>query len=285
VRKPIAPDDYFWSAVFRFDEHHPHARRMMEALRDPLPEGFVGITLLDNANQLAIAGAIDAHPFDTPAGRARLAGYLRDPLAENFSYAHSATAALPFLSDRGDLLEVAAQHPEPSVRMEAAWAAAKVGDDTGLDRLAQLALDPRQSAVAQRYLEELGHGDRIPADARTSSFRAVAAMAEWLAHPSELGHPPETIELYDQRELQWPPTNDRRVVALVRFEDGDTSGIGMVGSITFALFGEATADLSAEDVYGLHCCWELEMNGDKRAPKKRTAKAGRALLAKANADF
>jgi hypothetical protein len=31
----------------------------------------------------------------------------------------------------------------------------------------------------------------------------------------------------------------------------------MVGAATFALFGEATADLPPEDIYGLHCCWEL----------------------------
>jgi hypothetical protein len=58
-----------------------------------------------------------------------------------------------------------------------------------------------------------------------------------------------------------------------------------VGSVTFALFGEATADLSPEDVYGLHCAWELECNGDGRAPKKRTAKAGRKILASYNENF
>ena len=52
----------------------------------------------------------------------------------------------------------------------------------------------------------------------------------------------------------------------------------MVGSVTFALFGETNADLSPEDVYGLHCCWELECNGDDRAPRKRSAAAGRKLL-------
>jgi hypothetical protein len=52
----------------------------------------------------------------------------------------------------------------------------------------------------------------------------------------------------------------------------------MYGSVTFALFGESTVDLSAEDAYALHCCWELEVNGDPRAPKKRSVRAGRKLL-------
>lgn len=64
-----------------------------------------------------------------------------------------------------------------------------------------------------------------------------------------------------------------------RNDDGtDEVGLGMVGSITFALFGETTADMTAEDAYAIHCCWELDVNDDPRAPKTRTAKAGRKLL-------
>jgi hypothetical protein len=97
--------------------------------------------------------------------------------------------------------------------------------------------------------------------------------------------------LYDTRELFWPPTNDKRRLWLIKYtyndeERGETDrGIGMVGSVTFALFSEATADLSPEDIYGLHCCWEMEMNEDSRAPKKRGAKAGRKILSRKNAGF
>ena len=59
---------------------------------------------------------------------------------------------------------------------------------------------------------------------------------------------------------------------------GPDVGLGMVGSTTFALFGEATDDLPPEDVYGLHCCWELQSNQDPRAPEERSAAAGRAIL-------
>ena len=61
--------------------------------------------------------------------------------------------------------------------------------------------------------------------------------------------------------------------------------IGLVGSITFALFGETTHNLSAEDIYGIHCCWELESNQDDRAPQKRSANAGRKILAIKNKGF
>ena len=64
----------------------------------------------------------------------------------------------------------------------------------------------------------------------------------------------------------------------------------MVGSVTFALYGESTSGLSAEQIYGLHCAWELEMERDARAPcspeaKKRTAEVGIQILREYNPGF
>ncbi|HEY8430731.1 MAG TPA: hypothetical protein VIL20_20270 [Sandaracinaceae bacterium] len=109
----------------------------------------------------------------------------------------------------------------------------------------------------------------------------MAACAEWLAHPNEMGRPPDSIELYDHRVAAWPPTNDVRPLWLFRYAyDGESPAAGLVmfGSVTFALFGETSADLSPEDAYALHCCWELAMNGDPRAPEQRSVRAGRKLL-------
>jgi hypothetical protein len=119
----------------------------------------------------------------------------------------------------------------------------------------------------------------------------MAQMCNWLMHPMEFGAAPDEITQYDTRVLDWPPTNDRRRLWLFRYRyaprDGADAaeGIGLVGSVTFALFGEVTAGLPAEDVYALHCCWELQTNGDPRAPEQRTAAAGRKILAEANPGF
>ena len=176
-------------------------------------------------------------------------------------------------------------HPNAGVQMEAAWASAYRGGTAGLTFLARMCEDPRHSTAAQRYLNELGQGARVPPKALEPDFQAMAQMCNWLEHPNEFGEPPTDITLYDTRELNWLPTNDRRRVWLFRYSfagrnhDGsDEVGLGMVGSITFALFGETTADMSPEDAYGVHCCWELEVNDDPRAPAQRTAKAGRKLL-------
>lgn len=295
ARKPINADGFMWSVILgQFSSEHPGSADMIEALRSPLPSDFLRVAYLDMVNGLAIAEELEQHPFDADEGLKQLATWLRDMDEDNFSYAHSATAALPFISSAAqeELLQIAASHPDPGVRMEAAWAQAKIGDSAGLQRLVELCLDPNHSYTAQHYLEELQHADMIPDAAREPDFRAIAEMSNWLAHPNEYGSPPDSIELYDTRELYWPPSDDTRRLSLVKYtydnegdDDESESGVGMVGSITFALFGETTADLSPEDIYALHCCWELEMHEDERAPEERTAEIGRQILAEHNPGF
>ncbi|HMG84218.1 MAG TPA: hypothetical protein VK574_00660 [Terracidiphilus sp.] len=115
------------------------------------------------------------------------------------------------------------------------------------------------------YLTELGAKDRIPLKSKSDDFKAIAEMCQWLAHPNEMGSPPHDIRQVDARELFWLPTSDRRKLWVFRYEYPPRHSKtepeidhGLVGSVTFALFGESTPNLSAEQVYGLHCAWELE---------------------------
>lgn len=290
ARAPNYSDGYLWSVVLEvLTRHEEHAAAVIDALRDPLPTGFAVVAYLDLCNHCCRDGARDAHPFDNDAGRALLEEWLRD--SDSDDRAISATAALPFLQSDGRdaLFSLAFEHLSPSVRMEAAWACARLGNATGLRMLEEMCRDPNHSLRAQNYLEELGRQDIVPPETQEPDFAAMAQMCLWLVHPMEFGRSPNHIEMFDTRELYWPPTDDRRRLWLFKYvydnsEEKDT-GLGMVGSVTFALFGEATADLAAEDAYGLHCAWELECNGDRRAPKKRSAAAGRRILAKYNEGF
>ncbi|AMV27074.1 hypothetical protein VT84_21915 [Gemmata sp. SH-PL17] len=283
------PDEYMWEIVFGVfaDEGHPLSTELIDRLRDPLPTDFAAVAYLDLVNAAAREKRLDAHPFDTEEGHKRLETWLADSNSEHFSYAHSAAAALPFIESkaRNSLASLAMDHSDTGVQMEAAWASAYRGGTAGLTVLARMCEDPHHSIMAQQYLEELEQSDRIPAAAREPDFNALAQMCQWLRHPNEFGEPPTEVTLFDTRELDWPPTNDRRRVWLFKYtyagrnEDGtDEVGLGMVGSITFALFGETNAAMSPEDAYAIHCCWELDVNDDPRAPKKRTVKAGRKLL-------
>lgn len=290
VRDPSLVESEIWSGIFHaFDEGHPLRRVVLEALREPLPEGFACVAYLDFANELAREGSIP-HPFDTPGGTWRLEGYLTDSDPERLSHAHSAAAALPFVSEpaRGRLLRLGFDHPSQRVQLQAGWALAKVGKRAGVDFLARFCLDQRYSALAVEYLKELGELNAIPARAMNPDFAAVAEMCRWLAHPMEFGRPPDEAEVYDTRTLLWPPANESRRLHLVKFryrgaklDGGDEVGVGLVGSVTFALFGETTTEMPPEDVYALHCCWELEAEGDPRPPARRSVEAGRELLRKA----
>ncbi len=281
------PDEFMWDIIFGIygEPDHPQQLQLVEQLRDPLPTDFAAVTYLDLCNTLARKGKLKKHPFDAPEGHSQLEVWLT--AKDNFSFAQSAAAALPFIvtKARNSLAAIAMDHPDTDVQVEAAWASAYRGGTAGLAFLVRMCNDPNHSLRAQNYLEELGHADRIPPAALEPDFHAMCQMCAWLRHPNEYGKEPTEITLYDTRELLWAPTKDHRRVWLFKYtfanhnEDGtDAVGVGMVGSITFALFGETNPEQSPEDIYGLHCCWELEMNNDRRAPKKRTAKAGRKLL-------
>lgn len=284
---PATRDFFLWSVIFsQMESGDPLAEDVVERLRDPLPGGFAGVAFLDLANQRAREENAP-HPFDTAVGLARLESMLADPDPEHFSHAHSAAGAIPFLRTpaRKRLLDLAWNHPDFVVRAESWWAAARLGDEKGIAALAEASADARRGSRALAYLEELDRLDAAPASTQTEEHRVLAEMADWLSYPTEFGEYPDALRVYDTRELFWPPTNDRRRLWLIEFayevsagREERKVGIGMVGSITFSLFGEETSTMPPEDLYALHCVWELHTNADPRAPEESTIEAGRALL-------
>lgn len=285
---PVLREGYLWSVIFeQLGDQDPAVPDLINRLSDPLPDGFACIAFLDWSNRLAREEHLSTHPFDAQAGVQKLRHWLRSSNKDEFSFAHSSAAALPFISEpeREQLLALAMDHPDSAVQMEAAWASARLGSDAGIKFLIRLCRDRNYSTTACAYLEELGRDDLIPEEANEPNFRAMADMCDWLADPQEYGRPPDEIELYDTRELFWPPTNDVRRLWLFKFRyvaeeagESDDCGLGLYGSTTFSLFDETNSEMAAEDVYALHCCWELEVNNDLRAPDERTIAAGRAIL-------
>ena len=285
---PVLREGYLWAVIFeQFGELDPILPELVDRLSDPLPDGFACVAFLDWVNRLTREQLISAHPFDTHEGVQKLRHWLRSSKKDDFSFAHSSAASLPFIGEpqREQLLALAMDHPDSKVQMEAAWASARLGSEAGLKFLIRLSLDYHYSSTACAYLEELGRDELIPDEANEPDFRALADSCDWLAHPMEFGRPPDEIKMYDTRELFWPPTNDVRQVWLFRYRydaedarESDDCGLIFYGSTTFSLFDETNPDMSPEDAYALHCCWELEANGDLRAPETRTIAAGRAIL-------
>jgi hypothetical protein len=287
ARDDTLDDEPLWSVIFQsIGEGYPLQTELLEALREPLPQRSAGIAYLDWINGIAAKGPLD-HPFDTEIGRSLLRDWLGSTQPDALIASRSAAAALPYLdaTSSSELIQTAQQHPGAEVRLLAAFAAAKSGDRSAIEELAKASLDVRYSATAVRHLESLGELNAIPVRAKNPDFMAAAEVCRWLSHPMEFGRPPDEVELRDRRTLFWPPANEARTLWLVRFRykgagpDGaDEASIGLAGSITFALYGEVTWDTPPEDVYALHCCWELEVEQDPRAPAQRSIEAGRELL-------
>jgi hypothetical protein len=280
ARLPLGPEEHMWSVVFgTLAQCDPQeALRVGSALREPLPPGGLGVALLDMANTLSREHGLLPHLFDTPEGQERLRALLTETNENYFFCAHSAAASLPFLASPQPLFALAHEHPDLPVRMEAAWASARLGERMGVERLVEWARSPMTRHRAVIYLKELG---AEPPPSEPPELDAMAELCQWLEHPSELGRLPDSIELYDHRRLFWPPTNDERDVWLLRYrcdDDEPPEGVGMVGSVTFVLFNETSPDMPPEDIYALHCCWELQQQGDKRAPQELSVAAGRKLL-------
>jgi hypothetical protein len=271
ARKPFRPEAYMWSVIFDvLAEADPNRDSVFERLRDPLPGGFVAVALVDGANKAAIAGSLQDHPFDSPQGKRQLEAWLTDPDAEHASYAHSATAALPFISnpERDRLLALAMDHSATGVQLEAAWASAKLGSEAGLKLLARYCLDTNHSVTARHYLAELQREDIAPPEADDPDFQAKAEFAQWLAHPNELGRPPDELDIVDHRHLAWPPEFEEKPFWLIRYRARDTIGFeeddvncGLVGSITWCFFGYKLHQRPPEDAYAIHCYWEMEQAG------------------------
>ncbi len=193
LREPVKPEAYMWSVILSmYTEGHPQRDLLFESTRENLPVGFAAVALLDAANSLAINDGNIQHPFDSTAGKRLLMSWLSDSDPDAFSYAHSATAALPFISnpERNQLLALAMDHTDAGVQMEAAWASARLGSDAGVKLLSRFSLEVNHSQTACQYLAELDREDAIPDEATDPDFRARAEFAEWLAHPNELGQLP-----------------------------------------------------------------------------------------------
>lgn len=268
ARRPLSPDGYMWSMILQTcTGDHPHRGTVIRELSDPIPDGFIGISFLDACNAAAIEGMLTDHPFDSHDGMRRLRGWLEDRDPENFSYAHSATAALPFLTSdsRDDLLAFAMDHVDAGVQMEAAWAAAKLGRPAGVRLLSQYCLDVCHSETACRYLKELDFENEIPEAALEPTFQARSEFAQWLAHPNELGTPPDEVDVVDSRELDWPGHDASHPFWLLRYRLKNTTGLsaddvgcGLVGSMTWCFFFSEMDRRPPEDCYAIHCTWEMQ---------------------------
>ncbi len=280
---PVA-ENYGWHRVFgSIRPQAPRNAPLIELLTTELPEAHASGCFMEWGNEHCHKGHLKSHPFDTRQGMERLESYLTCEDPERYAYAVSAAFALAFLCEPAALIKLASAHPYPDVRIEAAWAKAKRGDEESLEVLAEFCLDWRTALRAARDLRELGREDRIPVEARIERSQAMAVMADWLKHPNELNKLPEELDIIDHREILWPPKGERALVTLLRWKCDGRTGVGLTGPDTWCFFSDADKDLPVLDIYAKHCNAGLKEQGHPDAPEDYTnLEHGRILLRSAN---
>lgn len=267
----------------------PHVEVLFPALEPLLDvDDERALEVLNLANRLVAARKLSPHPAATRLERLRR--YIESENENDFGPALAACYALALIPgpEPVALLELASRHPDPEVRLESLYARSRQNVPGAAEDLARATLDPEIALRAREYLKELGKSHLRPKEADDPVLLAKADLIRWLRHPSEFGETPESIELWDRRVLDWPPTGDRRELFLFHYrypvyvygqEAQWEEGVGLVGSVTFSLTNDTRPppEGTPEDAYVEHCLWELGQEGDPRA-KTLTPDQVRALL-------
>jgi hypothetical protein len=158
-------------------------------------------------------------------------------------------------------LNQALQLSHRRVQAEAAAALARMNQEDGRDKLIALAAEPITRLRVLKYAEELNLSDKIDQQYATPQAIAESELALWLAQPQQLGIPPHSIELIDNRTLFWPSFESPQECWLFRFQyqmaHGTWSNIAMAGPLLHA-FGADLAELPIADIYAAFAGWQAE---------------------------
>lgn len=283
--KGLKSDNYLWTVILKLIGYERDKLELFLESVDyvspgKIAKGYIRLAYLELSNTYmfyledddicpeSIEGyeLLHSHLFNNDAGFKILENYLSSKKSNSFSNAVSATTSIPFLKKeyQNVLLPLSKDHPFVDVSIESAWAGAKIGYLESVDDLIEYASDYHYAMKAIGYLEELDLDDKIPESSKNSFFLALAEISDWLRHPNEFGAYPDDAELFDYRTLYWPPLEEEKDLFLVKYRynfwnlDGSSEeGIGLVGSVTFALFDVDTIDKSPLEIYAMHCAWEL----------------------------
>ncbi|MGL6193819.1 MAG: hypothetical protein ACRC2T_03245, partial [Thermoguttaceae bacterium] len=294
VKKGHKSDCYKWGLMLDFEpEEIWIPKRIVTIVGNVIPSDKLGNAYLQMVNQLMInePDFLTTHPFDCEKGTEFLAQLLQkadEYGQEIIDFSIDAVVAILFLrsESREKLFPIALSHPNGHTRVEAAWVGVKIGDKRGETLLIEMAANYRYASRALHYMSELGIEDKIPDSSKTPEFQALAEMAQWLEHPSEMAKSPTELTIIDSRTLFWPPKKKELNLFIVRYlyegenVDGtDEIGVGLVGSMTFCLFDKSMNDKTPEEIYAIHCDFEMQQN-DPSHPE-----IGMKLLRESNPNF
>ncbi|ELP34293.1 HEAT repeat domain-containing protein [Rhodopirellula baltica] len=275
------------------------------ALLDSISEPSLAAPILDLAGHVTRTGLVHEHPakgriasLNALLGHVagRLAKFEEDPrsfgteveqvqavLGEAVALAVSLCDAIGLIGDESSIGELnkTLDLKHRRVQCEAAGALAKLGVDTGKERLAELAGEPAARLRAIAYADELELEDLIDEEHREPRAIAEAEMALWLTQPQQMGVPPTGVEVVDSRRMLWPSFEDPVDVFLVRFEynfgERQYSNVGLTGPTVFAISCDV-ADFPPEDIYAIYAGWHADHPDIFTVPSKEFNEAQRRIV-------
>ncbi|MBE2284112.1 MAG: DUF4339 domain-containing protein [Prosthecobacter sp.] len=209
-----------WVRLFTiYDVRHSQTGRFLNAFAGSPPGGPVGEALLTHINHLISQGWEGANPYNSAQGSGVLRSWVEDRNPNELVRACIAVQMAAFLDAalREELLQLALKHPNKAVHVQAAWSDVKSGGTWGVKALKNACLDIEVSTSAQNCLRSLLLEDEIPETASNPDNIAKSTLSQMLAQPGQLGTQPLSIEVYDQRNLFWPPAKERLDIWLIKF--------------------------------------------------------------------
>ncbi|MCE2752439.1 MAG: HEAT repeat domain-containing protein [Pirellula sp.] len=147
------------------------------------------------------------------------------------------------------------------LKLESAYALAKLGESRALDLIVELLQDDSSRARALAYLHELSADDRIDPQWTSSLAKAKSDLAIWLSQPEQFAIPPSRITLVEQRTLQWPGFDGPQECFLLQFDygtgDGNYSNIGFSGPFPIAMSLDMKS-FSNDTVFAMYLANDIE---------------------------
>jgi len=155
------------------------------------------------------------------------------------------------------------------VRVEAAAALARLGEQAGKQALLALAAEPVVRLHVLDSAQELGLLDQVDPQYATDAARAEAMVAQELAQPTFFGIPPMELELIDTRTQHWPGYEPMVECYLFRytyrFGGGTYSNVAIAGPLVHA-FAADLNDLPPDDIYAAYAGWHVEHDSIYEVP-------------------
>lgn len=269
--------------LMQFKDYDPAA--LFPRLLDAISQPATAAAVMDLANFVTREQLVDAHPaadrttvlielLGQLAGQLGVIEELRDQPAESSAMLARrvedgvalAVALCDTLAQIGDREAVGKLYQTMGLahrrlRTEAAAALAKLGEEAGEQALLELVSEPVTRLRVLAYAEELDLLGKIDPDQMKATARAESELALWLAQPAQLGIPPTSLEMIDERTQYWPGYDDPVDCFLFRFRyqfgDADYANIAIVGPVTHA-FGADLEDVPHSDIYAAFAGWQAE---------------------------